>query len=243
MTAAKALPRLAMRSRSKAVRAAIGLFVLAVHVAVIVALCIPHRSRDQVTAPEGTVSVYVVVSAAEPVRSGGHGQASARSPIHMAIGAERHSHPRAPALTRRSARPDRSHEAAAHPPAPTAHPAVPTDWAVQGEQAAKQEVGREEAARQRASGLTHRSGVSAAITSALRPPPPPPPEFGWAQYRIHRIEVIKGLGIVIHLSERCSLLIAGLMLLPGCTLNKIEARGDLFAHMHDPTDPDPKALP
>lgn len=70
-------------------------------------------------------------------------------------------------------------------------------------------------------------------------PAPRAPEFGWDQSRIHRVESLPAGGMVIHLNDRCSLTLSGL-LIPMCKLGKIEARGDLFDHIGDrPPDQGP----
>ncbi len=238
-----------MQSRSKAMRAAIGLAVLAAHLALLLYFRSPSRNRERETVAETAVALYWVASMREPRRplagSGANGRSSAA--LEGPSASERRA---SPARTSRRRTPQSAVLARRRTSrAPTVHaverqgrPAAPVDWNLEAEDAAKQEIAREEDARQRASGLTHRGGVSAAISEALRPPPPPPPKFGWGSAR--RVEVINGVGILVRLSKHCTLLIAGMMLLPGCTLGKLPpARGDLFAHMHDPVDPDPQALP
>jgi len=42
--------------------------------------------------------------------------------------------------------------------------------------------------------------------------------------------VVNGVPI-FRINEHCSVVF---LILPGCTIGKIEARGDLFQHMHDP---------
>lgn len=238
-----------MPSRSKAMRAAIGLAVLAAHLALLLYFRSPSRNRERETVAETAVALYWVAPIHEPrrplTRSGANGRSSTAPEGSSAserrappARTSRRRTPRAAVLARHST----SRVPPVHAVERQGHPAAPIDWNLEAEDAAKQEIAREGGARQRASGLTHRSGVSAAISEALRPPPPPPPKFGWGSDR--RVEVINGVGILVRLSKHCTLLIAGLMLLPGCTLGKLPpARGDLFAHMHDPTDPDGTALP
>jgi hypothetical protein len=58
-------------------------------------------------------------------------------------------------------------------------------------------------------------------------------EFGWDHAHIHRVEQIPDGGLIVNLNDRCAIVIKFPMLLGGCKLGKIEARGDLFSHMHD----------
>jgi hypothetical protein len=67
--------------------------------------------------------------------------------------------------------------------------------------------------------------------------PTPRPEFGWDKSKTNRIESLPEGGTVIHLNDRCALVLSGL-LLPACKLGKIPARGDLFEHMGDAHDGD-----
>jgi hypothetical protein len=67
--------------------------------------------------------------------------------------------------------------------------------------------------------------------------PTPGPEFGWDKSKTHRIESLPEGGTIIHLNDRCALLLNG-MLLPICKIGKIPARGDLFEHMGEAHDPD-----
>jgi hypothetical protein len=60
----------------------------------------------------------------------------------------------------------------------------------------------------------------------------PQPEFGWDRSKTHRIESLPEGGTVIHLNDRCALVLSG-FLFPICKLGKIPARGDLFEHMGD----------
>jgi hypothetical protein len=62
--------------------------------------------------------------------------------------------------------------------------------------------------------------------------PTPRREFGWDQSQIHRVEALPEGGTIIHLNDRCSLVLNG-FILPVCKIGKIEARGDLFEHMGD----------
>jgi hypothetical protein len=58
--------------------------------------------------------------------------------------------------------------------------------------------------------------------------------FQWDYARTHRVDGIPGLATVVHLGDRCA--VAFFLIIPvagGCALEKPQARGDLFDHMHD----------
>jgi len=67
--------------------------------------------------------------------------------------------------------------------------------------------------------------------------PTPRAQFGWDRSRTHQIESLPEGGTIIHLNDRCALVLNG-MLLPICKIGKIPARGDLFEHMGEAHDPD-----
>ncbi len=247
-----------MHHRPKAIRAAIGVAVLAAHFGLILLLFYPRSSREPETVTDTAVAIYLV--AAVPVHRSaqllGRTKVSARAAsVHAAsahaarreaaAGAvktrgSRHENRRAAVLARRQ--PPRTQTARTQTARADEQPerlAGPTDWNSQVEQAAKQEVAREESARQRASALSRPSGVSAAISAALLPPPPKVPEFGWAP---PRVKVVNGVGIFVRLNDHCAVLISG-MVMPICTFGKIPVHGDLFAHMNDARNPLHPGLP
>jgi hypothetical protein len=67
------------------------------------------------------------------------------------------------------------------------------------------------------------------------------PAFGWDNSVTHRVEEPDnpGDGTVVHLNDRCELLIFLQLSLPkaSCKLGRMESRGDLFEHLHDPPAP------
>jgi hypothetical protein len=69
--------------------------------------------------------------------------------------------------------------------------------------------------------------VGAAPAPAAREP------FAWDYAHTHRLESLPDGGLLVNLSDRCSIVIKFPMLLGGCRIGKIESRGDLFAHMYD----------
>lgn len=223
-----------MSLHPKAARVAIGLLVVAVHVGLVLLLCIPPTVQDRATDAENAVPVYISLSARDSARHqiGGE-EAEARPPGRLrAGGASRVRNHRRPLLAPRSAARVPPREQAKPPPAPI-------DWNAEAAQAAKQELAAEEAAQRRADALTRRDAVSAVISASLRPAPPAAPPFPWAP---PRVQVVYGLGVMVRLNDHCVVIIS-VMVMVGCTIGKIEPRGDLFAHMHDVRDPEDLALP
>lgn len=230
-----------MQSRPKAKRAAIGLLVLAAHITLLLLLCVPHRAREQAEAPDNAITVYFVPPARELARQGGRERAEASPSRRVSASASRLRSRREPVLAARprersAAPPAAPGSTPLHEPARERH--APIDWERERDQAAQRELAVEDAARDRASMPTHLDGISSEIVSALRPPPPPPPKFDWAP---PRVVVRYGTGIFVRLNDHCTLVIT-VMVLVGCTLDKIPVRGDLFAHMYDDQTP-PYALP
>lgn len=233
------MPPRSRAPRSQAEHAAIGLAILAAHVALILLLCLPRRTREPETAAESVVTLYFAAPLYGSVRRSGRPGASPHSSSRAA----------APRASRHRGRKSRRaallarHPASQAPPVRSGEqakrPAARIDWNAQVEHTVKQELAREEIARERASALTRHSGVSAAISAALRPPPPKAPEFGWSP---PRVRVVNGIGIFVQLNDHCAVIIS-VMLMGGCAFGKIEPRGDLFAHMHDVKDPEDPRLP
>ena len=111
------------------------------------------------------------------------------------------------------------------PPPP---PAI--DWADEAKLAASRQIDALERSR-------NRGGSIVAPEINLEAGPRPKPEFGWSHAQTHRIEPLPEGGTLVWINERCALVING-GLLPICKLGKIQARGDLFEHMHDAPGPD-----
>ncbi len=111
-----------------------------------------------------------------------------------------------------------------------AQPPPAIDWAEEARLAASRQLDSLDRSRNRRAGI-EASGIDLAA------PPKPKPEFGWSHAQTHRIEPLPEGGTLIWINERCFLVISG-GLLPLCKLGKIQARGDLFEHMHDAPDPD-----
>ena len=95
------------------------------------------------------------------------------------------------------------------------------DWAHEGAEAARTRALEAEAQRDHKNDQTQ---------------PKPKPEFGWDRSRTHRVEAIEGGGILVHLNDRCAIVIT-LLAMPVCQIGKKPARGDLFEHMDDAPTP------
>jgi hypothetical protein len=128
---------------------------------------------------------------------------------------------------RRDDRPQQPAEAAARAPAPNSSSApVAIDWAREAALAASRQIDAAEEAARKA------QAFSARIGRSLATPKSPAPKFGWSYAHMHRFETVPG-GILFNLNDRCVILLS-FMLMPICRIGKIEERGDLFEHLHDP---------
>ncbi len=139
---------------------------------------------------------------------------------------------RSPAIALRHTRITRATTSASspnEPPPPSQSEStapVAVDWASEAQVAAAHQIEAEDAAR--------RAGTALAPDRyRLETPPVAAPRFDWDYAATHRIESLPGGGLVINLSDRCAITIVYLTILGGCKIGEIEARGDLFSHMHD----------
>lgn len=112
-------------------------------------------------------------------------------------------------------------------PAPT--PKI--DWTSAAHRAVTDALAAQEAEQRKSQGFT---GRGPAMSTA--PETRSKPEFGWQRWRLHRVEQLSQGGFVVHLNERCVLVVTAL-LMPACRIGKIAARGDLFEHMDDAPEP------
>jgi hypothetical protein len=198
-----------MRSRILACLAAI-----IVHIALIALLARDRAIREPSTEETRTTLVFVTqfdAKPVEPVASSPGNTQRPREATELASDSLGNSGTISQPGRRESPRPPRS-------------PSV--DWSRASGLAAQRQVEAMEAARRRDRGFTAHDA-----SRNLAPPLPPRPEFHWNSAQTDRIEPIPG-GTIIHLNDRCVLVISGLIM-PACSLGKIEARGDLFEHMHD----------
>jgi hypothetical protein len=117
-----------------------------------------------------------------------------------------------------------------------APPAI--DWLAEATTAARDEIASENETKHRAEWLSRGTDPEThPLMQAFRPLYPKAPEFGWYNARIHRVQEIKGEGLLIWINDRCFLLFAGLAFIPVCKIGHMEANGALYAHMRDPDPP------
>jgi hypothetical protein len=119
------------------------------------------------------------------------------------------------------------------PPGAKSQPAqgspVPApDWSADAAFAAEQEAGAIELGRGQSRALMPRA------SALMRPPAPHAPPFHWDRAHTQRVEPLATGGTLVHLSERCALVLYFVIPMAGCALGEIPARGHLFDHMHDP---------
>ncbi len=111
------------------------------------------------------------------------------------------------------------------PPRPDAGSAI--DWAAEATASANDQLAADSLHARQASALAPPKSALFAAQAKRH-------EFQWDYARAHRVDGVPGLATVIHLGDRCA--IAFFLIIPvagGCALEKPEARGDLFDHMHD----------
>jgi hypothetical protein len=96
------------------------------------------------------------------------------------------------------------------------------DWAEELKRVAQGAVARELAEKRHQFDFTH------AFPSAPRKPA----QIAWDYAATHPIETLPQGGILIHLGDRCVLVLIPLPLV-GCAIGKTPASGDLFDHMRD----------
>ncbi len=110
-------------------------------------------------------------------------------------------------------------------PPPTTIP-TPIDWTREAEKAVADSLSAEETAdRQRGALAPHHAAISESASDNSR-------KFAWSEAQTHRVESIPGGGILIHINDRCAIVIP-MMFMTICKIGKIEARDDLFQHMDD----------
>ena len=118
--------------------------------------------------------------------------------------------------------PHPSHPAAiARPQNSAIHP--PTDWAGELAREAREAESRPRSRQPRDFGVPH--GAVA--------PAPKVSEFPWDRARTHRVESIPGGGLLIHLNDRCLIVLMPFPW-PICKIGKLKVDGDLFKPLHAP---------
>jgi hypothetical protein len=114
------------------------------------------------------------------------------------------------------------------PPQPnTPPPPAAIDWAAEAEITAANRIAADEAAARQATALKPRHSPIDMSGSAKTL------GFHWYQARIHRVETIPGGGILIHINDRCAIVVP-IMFMTFCKIGEIKTRDDLFQHMGDP---------
>jgi hypothetical protein len=96
------------------------------------------------------------------------------------------------------------------------------DWTQELHLAAKNALADELAKQRHEGDFTHKFPT----------PPKKPPQFAWNYAATHRIEAIPGGGMLVHLGDKCVLILFPLPFV-GCAIGKAPANGDLFEHLHD----------
>jgi hypothetical protein len=113
-------------------------------------------------------------------------------------------------------------------PSAADNPRAPIDWSNEAALAIKQQA---ELARATPPRALDKHGAGADLNGGLGPDPKQKADFGWDHSHTHRVETIEGGAILIHINERCVLVLFPLPF-AGCGIGKIPARGDLLDHMH-----------
>jgi len=114
-------------------------------------------------------------------------------------------------------------------PSAADNPPAPIDWNSESELAINRQA---ELARATPPRALDKHGAGADLNGGLGPDPKQKADFGWDYSHTHRVEGIEGGGILIHINDRCVLVLFPLPF-GGCGIGKIPVRGDLLDHMHD----------
>jgi hypothetical protein len=78
-----------------------------------------------------------------------------------------------------------------------------------------------------------RVAADPGLNVGAEPAPAARQQFGWDYAQTHRIEPLQDGGLLVNLTDRCSIIVRFPMILGGCKIGRIEARADLFAHMRE----------
>jgi hypothetical protein len=108
-------------------------------------------------------------------------------------------------------------------------PPAPIDWNSESELTIKRQAELARAVPPRA---LDKHGAGADFNGGLSPDREAKPEFGWDRSHTHRVESLEGGGLLIHINDRCVVVLMPFPL-PFCGIGKIPVRGDLLDHMHD----------
>jgi hypothetical protein len=110
------------------------------------------------------------------------------------------------------------------------NPPTPIDWHAESELAIKQHAELAMANQPRA---LDKHGAGADLNGGLGPEQKQKPEFAWDRSHTQRVESLETGGILIHINDRCALVLLFPMSFASCSIGKIPVRGDLFDSMHD----------
>jgi hypothetical protein len=182
--------------------------VVVIHAGALVLLISLTRTQLMRTVPDGGPSVLVFLQAGESQRP---------SPDAAA---------RRPRIGRASA-PASGASPEVRPPVIGSSPGTVIDWAAEAAGAAARQVESERERRRQTTALT-------PVPSPMFAGRPRPPQFHWDHSRTDRLEGFPVFATVVHLSERCTLVVFVIFPMGGCAIGAIPARGDLFEHIHDP---------
>jgi hypothetical protein len=141
--------------------------------------------------------------------------------------------PRSRRSVRRNATPSPPVEPNPVPPSEDGNPIrPPIDWAGELDRAARDSTAAEASRKPPDFGFPHMSAESTAK----------PPEFGWSYAPTHRVVSLRGGGLLVNLNDNCVLVFAPLPFF-ACAPGKKPANGDLFNHMHDPSQAGSGGMP
>jgi hypothetical protein len=107
----------------------------------------------------------------------------------------------------------------------------PIDWANELGQTAKDATADKSAQTPKDFGFPHRPSAPAKA-----------PQFEWDYAATHRVESIDGGGLLLHLDDRCVLVLFPLPLI-GCGIGTKPANGELLKHMGDLKEGEPASVP
>lgn len=193
-----------MSSRVAAPRVMTLAAVVGLHAGALLWLLTETRTQRIGTEPEGTPLLVVLLPALEPQSSAAESRRAHSTHGRTAV----------PAGTQPS-------------PSSTVISDSPSviDWAAEASAAAGRVIDSNEKSRRRA------NVFALAPNGIFAPPRARQREFPWQP---KEVEIVEGVATVIHLGERCGLVL--FLIVPvagGCALDKMPARGDLFDHMHE----------
>lgn len=114
-------------------------------------------------------------------------------------------------------------------PSAADNPPAPIDWNSEAGLAIKRQAELAMATLPRA---LDKHGAGADLNGGLGPDREGKSDFGWDRSHTHRVESLEGGGILIHINDRCIVVLIPFPL-PFCGIGKIPVRGDLLDHMHD----------